>query len=318
MTRLFCRLALLLAFLLATPAQADDQPSAAQGKRIAISFDDVPRHAGAFFTPDERTVRLIAGLAEAGITQAGFFVTPHNLGNDGGEGGEFRIRAYAAAGHVLANHSAGHTSLNDMTAEQYLADIDQAEGWLAGMPNRRPWFRYPYLHEGQDERRDLVRAGLRQRGLMNAYITVDNWDWAIDDLSRQAVADGKAMDMDALRDFYVETLVSAAEFTDDLAATVLDRPAAQVLLLHETDLNALFIADLARGLREAGWQIVPIDEAYADPIAAREPDTFRLGGGRIAALAAEAGVPEARLTHERTNQQVLTRLFNARVVQKGN
>jgi peptidoglycan-N-acetylglucosamine deacetylase len=302
--------ALLLALLAALPA-------AAQEKRIAFSFDDVPRHAGAFFTPDERTMRLIAGMAEAGITQAGMFVTPHNLGNDDGQGGEYRIRAYAAAGHVLANHSASHTSLNDMTAEQYLADIDQAEGWLAGMPGRRPWFRYPFLHEGQDARRDEVRAGLVQRGLLNAYVTVDNWDWHIDNLANTAQREGRTLDMDALRDFYVETLVSAADHADSVAREVLGRSPAHVILLHETDLNALFIADLAGALRAAGWTIIGIDEAFADPIAVREPDTFYLGDGRINALADEAGIDHERLQHNSTNGDWLTAQFTARVVAGG-
>ena len=43
-------------------------PALAQ-KRIAFSFDDVPRHAGAFFTPDERTVELIAVLQRMGVEQ---------------------------------------------------------------------------------------------------------------------------------------------------------------------------------------------------------------------------------------------------------
>ena len=81
-------------------------PAAAQDKTIAFSFDDVPRHAGAFFTPDERAIRLIAGLAEGGVAQAGFFVTPSNLDTPDGAGGAERIRAYVAAGHVIANHSA--------------------------------------------------------------------------------------------------------------------------------------------------------------------------------------------------------------------
>ena len=298
---------LLLALAVAFPATAQD-------KTIAFSFDDVPRQAGAFFTPDERAIRLIAGLAEGGVTQAGFFVTPGNLGEDAGQGGEWRIRAYVAAGHVIANHSFGHTSLNEMTAEQYLADVDQAEGWLEGMPGLRPWFRYPYLHEGRDARRDAVRTGLAQRGLLNAYVTVDNWDWHIDDLANRAQSAGRALDMEALRNFYVETLVSAAEHSDAVARDVLGRSPVQVILLHETDLNALFIADLAAGLRAAGWTIVGIDQAYADPIAGREPDTFHLGGGRITALAAEAGRDPASLSHHSTDEGWLNAQFAARVL----
>jgi peptidoglycan/xylan/chitin deacetylase (PgdA/CDA1 family) len=267
-------------------------------------------------TPDQRTDALISGMAEAGIEQAGIFVTTGNLETEDGAGGEDRIRAYAAAGHVIANHSHSHSSLNDVSAEDYLADIDRAEAWLADMPNKRAWFRYPYLHEGQDERRDLVRAGLTQRGLMNAYVTIDNYDWSLDSIASDAAQEGRAMDMDALRDLYVETLIDAAEFSDAIAVELLGRSPAHVLLLHETDLNALFITDLAEGLRAAGWEIVPLDEAFADPISEREPDTFYLGGGRVTALAREAGWEPARLVHDRTDEAVLLRLFEERVLQE--
>ena len=89
-----------------------------------------------------------------------------------------------------------------------------------------------------------------------------------------------------------------------------------MLLLHETDLNALFIVDLVEGLRADGWTIVTMDEAYADPIAQIEPDTLYLGGGRIAALAAAGGRDPATLVHERTDEAELARLFEERVIVK--
>lgn len=55
-------------------------------------------------------------------------------------------------------------------------------------------------------------------------------------LTIDAVRAGKAMDMTALRDLYVETMVQAAEFNDGLARRTLARSPAHVLLLHETDL----------------------------------------------------------------------------------
>jgi hypothetical protein len=48
-------------------------------KRIAISFDDVPRYPGGLMTPGERAVALIAGLLEASVEQAGLFVTNGHL-----------------------------------------------------------------------------------------------------------------------------------------------------------------------------------------------------------------------------------------------
>ena len=67
----------------------------------------------------------------------------------------------------------------------------------------------------------------------------------------------------------------------------------------------------------AGWTIVPIDEAYRDPIAQVEPDTLYLGGGRINALAAVAGRDPDDLRYPRNDDAELTRLFEERVIVKG-
>lgn len=300
-------LALALALLAA--------PSLAQ-KRIALSFDDVPRAAGGFMTPDQRTARLITGLKRGGVRQAAFFVTPGNLAKPDGAGGEARIAAYVRAGHVIGNHSWSHLWLSKTPAAAYVADLDRTAAWLKDRPGYRPWYRFPFLDEG---RRDLakraeVRAGLAARGLANGYVTVDNYDWHLDALATKARREGRAMDMRALRDLYVETLVGAADFYDRIAREALGRQPAQVMLLHETDLNALYVADLARGLRKAGWTIVPIDEAYRDPIAAREPDGWFTNGGRVAALAQETGRLPKDLIDPRTDEDVLTALFQTRVL----
>jgi len=296
----------------AVPAAAQEQ------KRIALSFDDVPRFPGAFMTPDERTIALIQALKEAGVKQAAFFVTSGNLEQDYGRNGEARIRAYVDAGHVIANHSFSHTHLSDSTVADYVADLDKTEAWLKGRPGRRPWYRFPYLDEGHDiERRDAVRAALRERGLTNGYVTVDAYDWAIDDLARKAVTDKREINLRALGDFYAETVVKAADFYDGLARETLGRSPAHVLLLHETDLNALFIEDVVAALQADGWQIIPIDEAYADPIAQIEPDTLVLGGGRVSALAVVAGRRPADVFFERNDEAVLARLFEQRVIVKG-
>lgn len=293
------------------------QPALAQ-KRIALSFDDAPRSAGAFFTPDARTKRLIAELKRARVAQAAFFVTPGNLETPDGKGGEARIAAYVRAGHVIANHSWSHMWLSKTSVSDYVADLDKAAAWLNGRPGYRPWYRYPFLDEGRRDlvKRSEVRAALAQRGLSNGYVTIDNYDWQLDLLASQAKREGKRFDRAALRDLYVETLVGAAEFYDRIAREALGRQPAQVLLLHETDLNAIYIGDVVRGLRKAGWQIIGIDEAYRDPIAAREPDGWFTNGGRIAALAQETGRAPRDLIEPRADEDILTALFKQRVLKE--
>ena len=289
-------------------------PAAAQ-KRIALTFDDVPRFPGATYTPAERTVALIAALERAGVEQAAFFVTTANLDQPFGAGGEDRITAYVAAGHVIANHSHTHRHLREMAPADYVADLDRAADWLRGRPGLRPWYRYPYLDEGEDVvRRDALRAALRERGLINGYVTVDLWDWWFDDRVNEAAAQGQAIDRDALRDIFVRSIVEASNFADALAVRTLGRSPAHVLLLHESDTTTQYIDEAVAALRADGWEIVTADEAFADPIAAIEPDTLMLGGGRIAAIAHAQGRPDEELHSDWTNETLLTRLFRERAL----
>lgn len=300
---------LLLAFATSTWAAPRPGP-----KRIALSFDDVPRRPGAFLPPEGRTQGILMALAEAEV-KAAFFVTTGNLDKPEGKGGEARIMMYSGAGHVIANHSHAHRRLSQVSAADYLEDVDRAAEWLRGRPNIRPWFRFPFLDEGRADKakRDAVRAGLAKRGLMNGYVTADGADWNLEALTIAAREAGKPMDMKALRQLYVETMVGAANFYDGLARKTLGRSPAHMLLLHETDLAALFLEDLIEALRKDGWEIVSPDEAYRDPIAKAAPDVPSAQGTRIEAMAWEKGLPPPRW-YERENLKVANALFAERVL----
>jgi peptidoglycan/xylan/chitin deacetylase (PgdA/CDA1 family) len=304
------RFFLLLLALLLTGA-----PAAAADKRIALTFDDAPRARGAFFKADERTRLLIAGLRTAKVRQAAFFVIPGNFAKADGIGGERRIAAYVQAGHVIANHSWSHPALTEVSVADYIANVDRAEQWLKGQPGHRPWFRFPYLNEGRTDKakRDAVRAALAARGLRNGYVTADGADWNMKGLTLAAAKANKRMDMAALRQLYVETMVGAAEYNDGLARKVLGRAPAQVLLLHENDLAPLFITDLAAGLRQAGWTIISADEAYRDPIGSLAPDVPSAQGTLTEALAWEKGFAAPRW-YDRVTSKVADPLFAERVL----
>ena len=66
-----------------------------------------------------------------------------------------------------------------------------------------------------------IGAALRERGLFNAYVTVDNYDWAVDGLASKALAERRTIDLTNLGQLYVETIV---EHFLKLASSPTSRP----------------------------------------------------------------------------------------------
>jgi len=281
---------------------------------VALTFDDATLGDGPLLTGTERTARLIAELDAAGVDEAMFFVTTGNVEREGAAGAQ-RIGEYAAAGHTLANHSHAHAGLSRVETADFIADLDRAAAVLKGFDNVEPWFRYPYLDEGGGpEQRDALREALDARGLGNGYVTINTFDWALVNLTADAMLAGIDVDIDRLRDLYVDVILESTGFYDELARETLGRSPVHVLLLHENDLAALFVGDLVAELRTRGYEIVPATQAFTDPIAAREPDTMWLGQGRIAALAREQGASAGRLEPPAEDLGDLERRFNEEVL----
>ncbi len=265
----------------------------ADAKLIALTYDDAPLGTGPLFSGRERTDAIIQQLDKAESGPVAFFITTRGFRD---EGGKTRVADYAAAGHLIANHSDQHDWASRTPTADYIADIDRAETHLEGFDNRRPWFRFPFLDEGgmgeanaSGEKRDALRAALAERGLISGYVTVDTYDWHLDRLWSRAVRDGQSVDMEALSRVYVDMVLDAANHYDALGQRVLERRPVQVLLLHENDLAASFTTAMVDALRADGWEIVHPDTAFADPIADQLPETKFSGGGRISALAADKG-----------------------------
>lgn len=287
------------------------EEAAPPNRQIAFTFDDGPRGDGPVFTGTERTETLIAALADANIENVWFFVTTNGIAREGNNG-DARMKNYAKAGHGIANHSHSHKWYNQTETSDYIADMNTAEDILEGYSTHQPYFRFPYLNAAPSlEKRDAMVAALKARGLQNGYVTVDTFDWHMDTLYGEALKAGHNVDMDILRDAYVSSLTKSIEYYDEMAQKYVGRSPKHTLLLHENDMAAMFIDDLARSLRADGWEIISPEEAYQDDIAKYVPNSLYLGNGRVAAIAFDQGGKPEKLRHERENMDFLRAEFLA-------
>lgn len=108
---------------------------------------------------------------------------------------------------------------------------------------------------------------------------------------------------------YVDVLLQSIEFYDDIAQAQLGRSPRHVLLLHENDLAALFVPQLITALRADGWDIIPAQNAFNDPISQIFPETEFNGQGRIAAIAHAQGVSPHDLVSPIEEKRLLQQIF---------
>jgi peptidoglycan/xylan/chitin deacetylase (PgdA/CDA1 family) len=261
-------------------------PGKGYALEIALSFDDAPKADGAIFTGTERTQRLIDTLREKGVSEVAFFCNTIHFSDEG----QARLKRYAAAGHIIANHTATHLNLLDPSIDekQYIKDIEQADEQLSQLPNFRRWFRYPYLRQSTQigaPNNAVIELFLQNRQYKHGYVTIETYDWHLDKLIRQDIQQGRVMDYAVLKQIYIDILWDSIVFYDALAKKILGHSPRHVILLHENDINALFIGDLIDHIEKNGGVIIPISHAYADDIAAPKWDGIPLSQRRIRALA---------------------------------
>lgn len=281
-----------------------------ESREIALTFDDCPRKAGPVLDPMDRDKKLVSALKDAGIQAAFFCNSPSREIN-----GLQRLKYFTDNGHLIANHSADHPDLYKISPQEFNKNIDQAHAVLNTLPGFRKWFRFPFLHEGKSSKDvEAVRSHLKQTGYTNGYVTIDTEDWYVDEVLRQKVAAGKKYDQLKLCQAYSRMLTDNGSLFDEMAAKALGRSVKHVILLHETDLNALCLSTVIQAFKKEGWVFVSPDEAYRDPLSKQEPkSSSKLNNGRVFALAKEAGykgpyftrwIEETEIEKELENQKV--------------
>lgn len=175
-------------------------------------------------------------------------------------------------------------------------------------------FRFPYLFEGDDiKNRDAVRNYLKSEGYTNGYVTVDNYDYFINDLVQIALNQGRSVDLNKACEMLTDILVDGVLYYESVAKAQIGE-VKHVLLMHENDIEAHCLDKLILRIKKEGWNIVSPLESYKDPRLSQEPDTLYLGQGRIAAIAHVKTRVPYRSKWE--NVQALRDEFNKRKIVK--
>lgn len=244
------------------PALALGQEPASASVRVAVTVDDVP-WVGVH--PADGTAggtsRLLAALVARDVPATGFVVC------DRMTPGASIVRAWLDSGMSIGSHSAAHRDLN-AGRDPWLADVRRCDERLANVTGSRGgFFRFPYLHQGDDRAtRDAVSTALRRMGYRTAHVTIDNSEWVLAAAYGRALSRGDEGRMKRIGEAYVTHMVEAAGHFREAARHKFGRPIAHVLLVHANALNADWLGAVLDAYVEEGVEFVGLAEALEDPV----------------------------------------------------
>jgi peptidoglycan/xylan/chitin deacetylase (PgdA/CDA1 family) len=267
---------------------------AEERSRIAITMDDLNWQAIPEAMRREAGERILRALDRQTVRAALFVI---------GENGDTPIgrpivREWSKRGHMIGNHTWSHRWIDAVPAEQFGQDILRCDAFVRQFPTFRPYFRFPMLKEGGTrERRDWMRAFLKQNGYRNGAVTIDASDWYYDNRLRKCMDERPNFDVNLFREPYLAHLWDRATYYDRLAREVLGRAIPHTILVHYNVLNSYLLGDVMDMFLMRGWQLVDAERAFQDEVFARQPDTVPAGESLVWALAKETGRYDSKLRY---------------------
>ncbi|MDB5935145.1 MAG: polysaccharide deacetylase [Massilia sp.] len=264
---------------------------AVRAQSVAFTFDDGPQLAQTpLLSAQQRNQAILDTLARRKV-QAALFVTAGNGANR--PEGYALAKVWGQAGHALGNHTMTHPDLHDakVSLQQYQQEVLDCDAIVRTLPGYQKWFRYTFLREGNTpEKRDGMRAFLKQQGYRNAYVSLDTSDWHFDDKLHEVLKKNPNADIAPVKQLYLAHIRQRALAYRVLSQQLQGRDIAQVILLHHNLVNALWLDDIIAQFREMGWSIVTPAAAFADPVYQLAPERAAPGQSLLLSMGRTMGL----------------------------
>jgi peptidoglycan/xylan/chitin deacetylase (PgdA/CDA1 family) len=241
--------------------------TAAQGRQVAITIDDLPRafDGGPYDLAATRalTAKLLLPFREQKIPVIGF-VNAARMEKDP-KGLREILDLWLEAGADLGNHSYSHPDINSVALDVYTADIAKGEPVLRAALTARgrslAFYRHPYLHTGSTaENKKGLQDFLDSHGYRVAPVTLDNSDYMY------ATAYQKAQFRERVRSEYLPYMESVVDFFERRSVELAGREFPQILLIHASQMNADLMPQLLEMFRRRGYTFITLAKALEDPV----------------------------------------------------
>lgn len=234
----------------------------AEDHEIAITIDDLPFVGSGTSTPgnlkrtQERFMAIVNTLVENQVPATGFAIGGAIAKNEWE-----LLEIFRNQGFSIGNHTYKHRSLNSMTAENYIADIEKADTVLSPVMTEPKYFRYPYLAEGSGEKKQKVHEWLAAHQYTIAPVTIDSKDYEFNAQFYRIPYRQRPQRLTQFKKRYLAFIWQQTLRAEKKAKKVEGQPVKHILLIHANLINSLCLADIIEMYRSNGYKFITLQEA---------------------------------------------------------
>lgn len=234
----------------------------AADREIAITIDDLPFVGSGTSTPANlkrtqiRFMAIVNTLVEEKVPATGFAIGGAVAKNEWE-----LLETFRNQGLNIGNHTYTHRSLNGINAEKYITDIDRADKSLARVMTEPKYFRYPYLAEGNGEKKQQVVDYLNDHDYVIAPVTVDSKDYEFNAQFYRIPYRQRASRLPQFKKRYLDFIWQQTLKAEQRAKKNTSSSTKQILLIHANLLNSLCLNDIIAMYRQKGYTFISLADA---------------------------------------------------------
>ncbi|MFT4060200.1 MAG: polysaccharide deacetylase family protein [Legionella sp.] len=235
---------------------------ATEEREIAITIDDLPFVGSGSSTPaslkrtQDRFMALVKALVDNQVPATGFVIGEAVAKNEWD-----LLETFRNQGFSLGNHTYTHRSLNGMSAEKYIADIERADTKLAPVMTEPKYFRYPYLAEGTGAKKQKVIEYLAEHQYTIAPVTIDSKDYEFNARFYRIPYHKRTQNLEQFKQRYLAYIWKQTLAAERGAKKVDGQPVKQILLIHANLLNSLCLDDILQMYKKNGYKFISLADA---------------------------------------------------------
>lgn len=236
--------------------------------QVAITIDDVPNTSK--YRHDNFNTHLLNTLDSLQIPIA-IFINYGKLENNGlREKNEELLSEWLKREYITAaNHTYSHLRYSAAGFDAFKEDVEKGELFRNELPseNNKRYFRFPFNDLGKDSvQHTKIKTYLRNEGFIIAPHTVESSDWMFSYLYDHYLKTGEKEKAHDIATTYVTKTIEYFDFYDSLAQAQYGRNIKHVYLCHDNTLNADYLPQIIRLLKEKHYSFISLDEALEDPV----------------------------------------------------